>query len=230
MPPQADQAAPQCVQYRRTSAAYPLDGQPRGLDYLDLAATSTAPAVAELFVDVTLRHWGCSALISDARVVAVELVADAVACTGVPGSSRCWTERADVALLRVRLALLADAIVIEVADRHDQPPTLSASCEARCRRSDWCPANGGRIVRAELAVPNNGGGKHRASPLSKRHRKATPVPAATTDPELLERLVKGLRAMVPPSKESTAVAVVAPLSNSSSDSPAHGESDTDKQR
>jgi hypothetical protein len=161
---------------------------------LTLAATSTAVNVATLFVDYTLKHWGHDDLTTTLDLLASELVGDAVKMTGIPEPSPRWTELQDLALLRVRLVLLDESVVVEVADRHDRPPTPSEQFRALCKRWDSSRTQHGRVVWAEL-----GFSVYELTPqgLPKRKRSWMPPPAESTqvvtDPELLRRIRDGLK-------------------------------------
>lgn len=167
--------------------------QPRAFSELDLAATSTAASIAKLFVDYTLREWGHIDLINDARQIAAELVSDAVVNTGIPETSPRWTELDKLALLRVRIVLLEQAVVIEVADEYDQPLMPSEALQLRCIRWNSYPTGAGRVVWAELEIPQYELTDHG---LPKRKRAAIPEPVdpprGVTDHELLRRVMEGL--------------------------------------
>lgn len=167
--------------------------QPRAFSDLDLAATSTAVNIAKLFVDYTLREWGHVDLISDAQEIAAELVSDAVVNTGIPEPGPRWTELDKIALLRVRIVLLEQAVVIEIADEYDHPPMPSEALQTRCIRWNSYPIGTGRVVWAELMTPQYELTDHG---LPKRKRTAIPEsvdpPRVVNDHELLRRVMDGL--------------------------------------
>lgn len=168
--------------------------QPRAFSELDLTATSTAVNIAKLFVDYTLREWGHTDLINDAQQIAAELVSDAVVNTGIPEPGPRWTELDKLALLRVRVVLLKQAVIIEIADEYDQPPMPSEALQMRCIQWNSYPTSAGRVVWAELEILQYELTDHG---LPKRKRAAIPEPVdpprGVTDHELLRRVVEGIK-------------------------------------
>ncbi|MGA5426627.1 hypothetical protein ACPCVL_07485 [Streptomyces koyangensis] len=170
--------------------------RPKAIADLTLAATPTAVSVGMMFLRYTLTEWQRPELGDSAEAVLSGLVDQAVKLTGVPDPSPRWVELTDLALIRVRLVLLEHGVIVEVADRHDQPPTWPDAVTSLCSRWNSYRTNVGRVVWCELESPvyeltENG--------LPKRVRpKAAdidPRPAAPVDVELLRRVVEGLEAL-----------------------------------
>lgn len=80
---------------------------------LTLAALPTAVTCAKLFLRYTLANWRLEPP-ATAEAAVTELVSGAVEQTGIVRPSPTWTQLADLALIRVRLLLLDDGLVVEV--------------------------------------------------------------------------------------------------------------------
>lgn len=169
---------------------------PKAIADLTLAATSTAVSVGAMFLRYTLAAWRREELSSNGEAVLSALISEAVTLTGVPEPSPRWTELVDLALIRVRLVLLETGVIVEVADRHDQPPTWADAVTSLCSRWNSYRTNVGRVVWCELEPPlyeltENG--------LPKRVRTkavdTTRRPAASVDRELLQRVLEGLEGL-----------------------------------
>lgn len=167
--------------------------QPKAIADLTLAATSTAANVGTMFLRYTLTEWQRTELGDNADAVLSELITQAVKLTGVPDPSPRWVELADLALIRVRLVLLETGVIVEVADRHDQPPTWPEAMTALCSRWNSYPTNVGRVVWCELEPPVY---ELTAQGLPKRVRSKTEgitrPPAPPVERELLRRVIEGL--------------------------------------
>ncbi|MGH3613431.1 MAG: hypothetical protein ACRDRK_12740 [Pseudonocardia sp.] len=124
--------------------------RPKAIADLTLAATSTAANVGTMFLHYTLTEWQHAALGDSGEAVLAELISQAVMLTGVPDPSPRWTELADLALIHVRLVLLDAGVIVEVADRHDQPPAWAETVTALCARWNSYRTNVGRVVWCEL--------------------------------------------------------------------------------
>ena len=118
-------------------------------------------------MSVTLRWWGLGHLVEDAQLVTSELVTNAVEATGILTHNPAWTERQDLATIRLRVTHLETRIVIEVWDRDLTPPAvkdLSADAEdgrglaiVEAISKQWgyfYPIDGGKVVWAELLTPH----------------------------------------------------------------------------
>lgn len=172
-----------------------------------LAALATAVGCARLFVRSTLQALGLDQLAEDAELITSELVTNAVRATGITNPSPRWSELRDLALIRLRLAVVGGALIIEVWDRDSTPPmpkreeTLDAEggrglviVDSLSRRWNFYgPAEGGKWVWAELAISPQPG------PLPKREwswvRPPTRPREMVRDPEVLRRVRDGLRKM-----------------------------------
>lgn len=167
--------------------------RPKAIVDLTLAATSTAVNVGILLLHHTLKEWERTELEGSGEAVLSELIGQAVKLTGVPNPSPRWVELDDLALIRVRLMLLDHGVIVEVADRHDQPPSLPDAVTSLCSRWNSYPTSVGRVVWCELEPPvyeltENGLPKRVRSKIADTTwRSATPV-----DVELLRRVVEGL--------------------------------------
>lgn len=167
--------------------------RPKAIADLTLAATSTAVSVGAMFLSYTLTEWQRTELGDNAEAVLSELITQAVKLTGVPDPSPRWVELTDLALIRVRLVLLENGVIVEVADRHDQPPTWADAVTSLCSRWNSYPTNVGRVVWCELEPPVYELTEHG---LPKRVRPETAninrPPAPQVDGELLRRVIEGL--------------------------------------
>src|SRR6266545_6786731 len=83
---------------------------------LQLAALPTAVVCAQLFAEYTLQEWQLADLIANAKQIVTALVANAVRTTGINHPRPRWIELHDLQLILVRLQVLAQGLVIEVAD------------------------------------------------------------------------------------------------------------------
>jgi hypothetical protein len=171
-------------------------------DALTLAALPSAISCARLFTRCTLGRWGASFVLADALIVVGELVANAVADTGVADTRVRWSELTALNVVSVRLLGFAGRIVIEVWDTHPEPAVLPAQppgtppCGLRlvdviARRWDSRRAPGGRLTWAELATYEHtrSGLPLRASNSNDPHRPAT------ADLGALRRVMTGLMRM-----------------------------------
>jgi hypothetical protein len=171
-----------------------------------LATVATAASCARLFVDFTLEAWGLGRLHDDTELVTSELVTNAVQATGVTNPSPRWSELGHLALIRLRLVVLASSLIVEVWDQESTPPipnraTFSNAESGRgllivtalsSRWDCYASAEGGKWVWAELTIP-----PAEPEPLPKRERpqKMPPVRQrqASSDLVVLQRVRDGLR-------------------------------------
>ncbi len=93
-------------------------------------------------------------LLRPVDLVATELVRDAVELTVVPDPSPRWTALANLTMIRLRLALIADGVVIEVADRHPEPPVFSAPLTISM--ASWTPSNQPSALTCCTPAPHSG--------------------------------------------------------------------------
>ncbi|GHJ41356.1 hypothetical protein [Streptomyces sp. TS71-3] len=196
---------------------------PKAIVDLTLAATSTAVNIGVMFLRHTLTDWQRDELGTNGEVVLFELISQAVTLTGVPEPSPRWTELTDLALIRVRLVLLETGVVVEVADRHDQPPTWADAVTSLCSRWSSYRTNVGRVVWCELAPPTY---ELTENGLPKRVRQKAagpnPRPAAPVDVELLRRVREGLEALFIP-REARGTAREATACPQQTTEPGHGK-------
>ncbi len=170
--------------------------RPKAIADLTLAATSTAVNVGILLLHHTLQEWKRTELEDSGEAVLSELIGQAVKLTGVPNPSPRWVELDHLALIRVRLVLLDKGVIVEVADCHDQPPSLPDAVTSLCSRWNSYPTSVGRVVWCELEPPVYELTEHG---LPKRVRSKTggidPRPAAGVDREFLQRVLEGLEGL-----------------------------------
>ena len=167
--------------------------QPRAAADLTLAATPTAVNVGLMFLDLTLSKWGHLELRSIGTPLLAELVGQAVSLTGVSDPSTRWLDLNDLALINVRLLLFDHGIVIEVADRHREPPTPSDAFRSLSRRWHFSATPAGRVVWCEVALAPYELTEHG---LPKRKRSARSptqrAPDPPVDSDVLQRVLDGL--------------------------------------
>ncbi|MEV6871467.1 hypothetical protein [Amycolatopsis sp. NPDC051128] len=168
--------------------------RPKAIADLTLAATSTAVNVGNLFLCYTFAEWRRTELIDTGEAVLSEMIGQTVELTGVPDPAARWINLRDLALLRVRLVLLEAGVIVEVADRHNQPPTWPDAVTSLCSRWSSYPTNVGRVVWCELEARVY---ELTEQGLPKRPKTAgaTGPPAPGADPELLRRVLEGLEGL-----------------------------------
>ena len=176
---------------------------------LTLAVVPTAVRLARLFTRQRLSQWGLNRLINDAELVTSELVTNAVNATGTTNPTPRWSELHNLALIKVRLVVTTDSLVIEVWDRDPSPPAPKEVAEADeagrgllivgalCRRWNYFyPESGGKAVWGELVIPAHdlisSGLPKRQQPRLTSLYQAQDVPSYAT----LERVLEGLRELL----------------------------------
>ncbi|MGB3443199.1 MAG: hypothetical protein WBA97_31040 [Actinophytocola sp.] len=181
----------------------PQPGESQRVSRLTLAAVPSAVTSARLLVQHSLLDWNV-----DRRVLAAveeataELVHHAVKTTGVSDPQPMYGEVVeDLSLIKVRVRLLSEQLVIEVWDGGPEPllDDLSRS-DALAASRDWgfdFPTPGHRVVWAAfLAAPNEPDAETVSLPRVRRSTPRTPGerPAAVMrDPEVLRAVLNGLR-------------------------------------
>jgi len=191
---------------QRASSSSPRWRTPSVTSEISLAAVATAASCARTFVNFTLGVWGLGRLHDDTELVASELVTNAVQATGVTDPSPRWSDLDHLALIRVRLVVLADSLIVEVWDQEPTQPTPNRATspdaengrgllivKTLSKRWDcYAPAEGGKWVWADLAIP-----PAEPEPLPKRERPKEMPPfrqrRASSDPVALRRVRDGLR-------------------------------------
>ncbi|TCO46440.1 hypothetical protein EV192_11916 [Actinocrispum wychmicini] len=163
--------------------------RPRAISDLTLVATSTAVSVGLLFVRYTLTEWDRPELASNGEALLSELVSQAVQLIGVPDPSTRWRDLDDLALIQLRLVLFDHAIVIEVADRHREPPNPSDAFRSLSKQWNFYPTEAGRVVWCELELPQYQLTEHG---LPKRRPSPRPItqrpPTLPGDRDVLQRV------------------------------------------
>jgi anti-sigma regulatory factor (Ser/Thr protein kinase) len=110
---------------------------------ITLPASATAPRLARILVERRLRKWGYLHIISDAQLVASELITNATKAG--PGRQIELVCRWD-----------PDAIVVEVWDSSPRPPTLTPPDDLDLSEAAF-DANGGRGLHIVQALATHWG-------------------------------------------------------------------------
>lgn len=132
--------------------------QGESVSHIDLTTLPSSPFWARRHTDDTLRSWGVDHLIGTADLLVSELVTNAVRFSGADSLAMHDTEQ--VSRIRLILRLLANQLIIEVADSDPRPPVLAGnvSNDAECGRGlmivealtrEWnyyLPPEGGKVV------------------------------------------------------------------------------------
>jgi hypothetical protein len=189
--PHTEQVAAAMIPAQRVMTNEP---RPIAVSDLTLAATSTAVNVSLLLLHCALADWGRPELARSGAALLSELVGKAVKLTGVPDPSARWFDREDLALVHVRLRLFDDRLVIEVADRHREPPNPSDAFRSLSKRWNFYPTQAGRVVWCDLELA-----QHELTEHGLPKRKPSPAPPPTRqlptsppDRDLLQRVLKAL--------------------------------------
>ena len=172
---------------------------------ISLAAMVAAIGHARAYVTSIMTAWGLECLRDDAVLLTSELVTNAVRATGITGPVPRWSGPDHLALIRLRLTVVADSLIIEVWDREATPPVLPDAPDPEdesgrgllivaglSKQWNYCRlAEGGKWVWAELGIPANPG------PLPHRRPTYLPPPARphwiAYDTALLRRVHDGLK-------------------------------------
>ncbi|MGO9190329.1 MAG: ATP-binding protein [Streptosporangiaceae bacterium] len=167
---------------------------------ISLAAVVTVIGYARAYVTSIVTAWGLECLRDDAVLLTSELVTNAVRATCITGPAPRWSDPHHLALIRLRLIVVDDSLIIEVWDREATPPVLPDTPDPEDESGrgllivaglskQWNYyrlAEGGKWVWAELGIPANPG------PLPHRQPTYLPPPARphqiTHDPTLLRRV------------------------------------------
>ena len=172
---------------------------------ISLAAVVTAIGHARAYVTSIVTTWGLECLGDDAALLTSELVTNAVRATGITCPEPRWSDPDHLALIRLRLIVVDDSLIIEVWDREATPPVLPDTPDPEDESGrgllivaglskQWNYyrlAEGGKWVWAELGIPANPG------PLPHRQPKYL-LPSDRPhhiihDPVLLRRVYDGLK-------------------------------------
>jgi hypothetical protein len=173
-----------------------------------LAALPSALTCAQLFTKYTLQAWRLDELLEPAHQCVTELVTRAVRTTGVTALHPRWTELDNLKLIVVRLLVIEQRLIIEVAysdpafDTTIPGGTLTV-VPALCRRWNFYqPKSGGKVIWAELLIsPQTSALVHTQElplpPLPKRTPKREPVDPieVMNEPGILRRVRDGLAAL-----------------------------------
>lgn len=146
---------------------------------LRLAAVLTAASCARRFTRHTLTDWQRVEAIDTAVLITSELVTNAVQATGNTDQRPNYPALRRVPLLRVRLSLRGEALVVAVWDTSPELPVLEQPSEettrgrgmlivdALCERwGAYASKAGGKVVWAQTAATENAPSvsSHQASP------------------------------------------------------------------
>ncbi|MBG0830679.1 ATP-binding protein [Planomonospora sp. ID67723] len=135
---------------------------------LELSAFPTSPYYARVYVQRVLEGWRRDDLVETARLVASELVSNAVKAT-VPRPASAAAARTSPDHVRLDLYRAGEAVVLRVWDASRTPPVLRSPGRddedgrglhlVDLLASDWGyhrPRSGGKIVWCVLAAPSAG--------------------------------------------------------------------------
>jgi hypothetical protein len=138
---------------------------PSGPDFrlysdLHLAAVPTAVGCAQLFVKYTLGSWRLDELTEPVSQIVTELVTRAVFTTGIADHDPRWAELDELKLITVRLLVIEQLFVVEVADADpafggdgEKPLVVVPSL---CKRwSYYAPKVGGKVIWGELLLDSS---------------------------------------------------------------------------
>lgn len=172
---------------------------------MQLAALSTATVCAQLFTRYTLQAWRLDHLVERVERLTTELVTRAVRTTGIIEPNPRWTELDGLKLILVRLLILGDNLIFEVAD--SDPEFTAAGGDIPLTRSlgrrwnYYRPPAGGKILWCELPLSGSSHSLDQTQEipcvLPQRIRK--PVPKGVqpieimNDLGMLRRVSDGLR-------------------------------------
>jgi anti-sigma regulatory factor (Ser/Thr protein kinase) len=172
---------------------------------ISLAAVVTAIGRARAYVTSIVTAWGLERVRDDAALLTSELVTNAVRATGITGAAPRRSDLDHLALIRLRLIVVDDSLIIKVWDREATPPVLLDTSDPEDEggrgllivaglSKQWNYyrlAEGGKWVWAELDIP--------ADPGPLPHRQPADLPPSARphqiihDPVLLRRVHDGLK-------------------------------------
>jgi anti-sigma regulatory factor (Ser/Thr protein kinase) len=172
---------------------------------ISLAAVVTAIGRARAYVTSIVTTWGLECVRDDAALLTSELVTNAVRATGITGAAPRWSDPDHLALIRLRLIVVDDSLIIKVWDREATPPVLLDTSDPEDEggrgllivaglSKQWNYyrlADGGKWVWAELDIP--------ADPGPLPHRQSADLPPSARphqiihDSVLLRRVHDGLK-------------------------------------
>ena len=126
--------------------------------------------------------WGLKR-VRDAALLTSELVTNAIRATGITGAVARWSDPDHLALIRLRLIVVDDSLIIEVWDREATPPILPDTPDPEDdsgrgllivaglskQWNYYRLAEGGKWVWAELGIPATPGRYRTDSRQTFRH-------------------------------------------------------------
>ncbi|WP_328912666.1 MULTISPECIES: ATP-binding protein [unclassified Streptomyces] len=131
-----------------------------------LVAVVTAVGLSRAFVRQTLAGWQLPDLVDSAELIVSELVTNAVEATGITDPSPTWEMVEAHHVVGVRLRVVHRRLYVEVWDRANGSPVVSPQSpdaeggrglflvNSLSRRwATYRPAQGGKVVWSELALP-----------------------------------------------------------------------------
>ena len=170
---------------------------------ISLAAAVTAIGRARAYVTFIVTAWGLKRVRDDAALLTSELVTNAVRATGITRAAPRWSDPDHLALIRLRLIVVDDSLIIEVWDREATPPVLLDTPDPEDEggrgllivaglSKQWNYyrlAEGGKWVWAELDIPATPGPlPHRQPPYLAPSARPHQI---IHDPVLLRRYTTG---------------------------------------
>lgn len=153
---------------------------------LTLIALHTAIRLSGLFAKFTAQRWGLRPLADAAEKVAVELIARAVETTGNPDPNPRYTDLGELHIIGICVSQHGDSLRIEVWDSDPAPPPDAyldhhlSTVEKISQQWNYYPVSGGKVIWAELALPE----QRHAGALSQRAtgRFSYPEPETPVEP------------------------------------------------
>jgi len=172
---------------------------------MQLAALSTATICAQLFTRYTLQAWRLDQLVEPVERIMTELVVRAVRTTGIIEPNPRWTELDALKLISVRLVILGDNLIVEVADSDPEFTAIGGGIPlTRSLSKRWNyyrPPVRGKIVWCELPLSASSSSLDQTQEiprvLPRRTRGSVPKGVQPieimNDPDMLRRVMDGLR-------------------------------------
>lgn len=172
------------------SPGYALTSPPRprpSTNDLTLIVLHTAIRLSGLFANFTAQRWGLRPLADAAERVAVELIARAVETTGKPDPYPRYWELGELHIIGIRMNYKGNGLVVEVWDSDSTPPPdayldhhLSTVADISRQWSCYQPDGGGKVIWAELAMPQQPQARPAATSTNRRY--SYPAPETPVEP------------------------------------------------
>jgi hypothetical protein len=167
---------------------------------VELTALHTAIRSSGLFAKFTAQRWGFRHVADSAQRVAVELIARAVETTGNPDPHPRYSELRELHTISIRVSVEGSSLLIEVWDSDPTRPQdsyhdnyLSTVEEISQRWNCYQPHNGGKVIWAELAIPQPCEGNEQLPQRAPRQPTGHETPVTPLrDKQLMQRVLNGL--------------------------------------